>query len=85
MKLMAMCPLAHLPKQTTHELHTLTLLVQKYRLYLKRLSGVNPGGKGKGGRMAGMDSNFAMLHAHAAMPLGVPGNYPNMPGVSAGC
>ncbi|KAK9855772.1 hypothetical protein WJX84_006685 [Apatococcus fuscideae] len=58
--------------------------LQKYRLYLKRLSGVNPGGKGKGGRMAGMDSNFAMLHAHAAMPLGVPGNYPNMPGAVPG-
>ena len=58
------------------------VLLQKYRLYLKRLSGVNAGGKGKG-RMSGMDSNFAMLHAHAALPLGVPGNFPNMPGVSA--
>ncbi|KAK9865277.1 hypothetical protein WJX84_009894 [Apatococcus fuscideae] len=57
--------------------------LQKYRLYLKRLSGVNAGGKGKG-RMSGMDSNFAMLHAHAALPLGVPGNFPNMPGAMPG-
>ena len=56
-------------------------LLQKYRLYLKRLAGVSPGGKGKGGRMTGLDSNFALLHAHAGLPLGVPGNYPNMPGV----
>ncbi len=55
------------------------MAAQKYRLYLKRVSGVHPSGgaRGKGGKGGGDAAFQALMGAHGVMPM-APGMQPGL-------